>query len=78
MPNAILTLTVSPYRMLSIADAANYCGVAKTRFQNICPVPPVELSNGTQRWDVRDLDRWLDSLKSADDCSDDALLSRLG
>lgn len=63
--------------MLSKADAAHYCGLPTSRFSHLCPVTPVELSNGTKRWDVQDLDKWLDSLKSPDDCSDDALLSRL-
>lgn len=77
MPKAMLTMTASPFRMLNKADAAHYCGLPASRFETLCPVPPVELASGTKRWDLRDLDRWLDSLKSADDSSDDALLSRL-
>jgi hypothetical protein len=35
-----------------------------------CPVPPIEMADGDRLWDVRDLDRWIDSLKN--DFGDDA------
>lgn len=78
MPKAMINLTAQPYRMLSKSAAADYVGLSATRFGAACPVAPLELANGVKRWDIRDLDAWLDSLKSDNDLSDEALLSKLG
>jgi len=78
MPKAMINLTAQPYRMLSKSAAAEYVGLSAARFSAACPVVPLDLANGVKRWDIRDLDAWLDSLKSDTDMSDEALLSRLG
>jgi hypothetical protein len=49
--------------MLNKSEAARHCGRALKRFEVECPVLPVVFGNGDLRYDVRDLDRWLDTLK---------------
>ena len=53
-------------RMLSKPEAAHYCGPPGHRFATDCPVRPVRLGNA-DRWDIRDLDEWLDSFKDSKD-----------
>lgn len=77
MSAATLNLRVTPRRMLSAADAAAYCGLPVKRFA-LCGVVPVEMPNGARLWDMRDLDAWLDSLKSSDPTGDDEILGKLG
>ena len=78
MSSATLNLNVLPRRMLKPAEAAGYCGRSLKRFQSECPVQPVEFDNGDKRYDIRDLDAWLDSLKSAHtDIEDDDIVARL-
>jgi hypothetical protein len=44
-----------------------------------CPVTPIKFGNGDLRYDVQDLDRWLDSIKAgADDYDAAAIVARLG
>ncbi|MBD8877766.1 hypothetical protein [Roseibium polysiphoniae] len=78
MPSAKLNLTVQPYRMLSKVDAAHYCGLAVKKFESLSPVAPVAFADGVKRWDVHDLDRWIESQKASDQLDDDALVARLG
>jgi len=49
--------------MLSKREAAEHCGRSMRRFELECSVSPVEFANGDLRYDVRDLDVWLDMLK---------------
>ena len=77
MPSATLNLTVISKRMLTKREAAEHCGRPLKSFERECPVAPVQFANGDLRWDVRDLDAWLDSLKSSID-RDDAIVNRLG
>ena len=73
------TFTAPPYRMLTEADAATYAGFPSSkRFRDNCPVPAVQLAPGVRRWDVRDLDVWLDGLKDGTDATADAVLAKLG
>ncbi|WP_425106606.1 hypothetical protein [Ancylobacter sp.] len=78
MAKAVLSLQVQPYRMLKKADAAAYCGLPAARFEMLCPVPAVAYPDGSRLWDVRDLDSWVDSLKTGAADSDDAILEKLG
>jgi hypothetical protein len=63
MPVATFNLRIVPKRMLSKAEAAHHCGRSVKRFEIECPTTPIEFPNGDRRWDVYDLDSWLDALK---------------
>ena len=73
-----LSLRVQPFRLLTKPEAAHYCRRSVRKFESQCPVPPIEMADGDRLWDVRDLDRWIDSLK-IDSGHDDAeaIMSRL-
>jgi hypothetical protein len=74
-------------RLLTKADAAEYCRISVPTFDRVCPVRPVELEPGNARllrYDVRDLDTWIDDMKtetngarSSADISADDYLARL-
>lgn len=78
MAKAVLNLQIQPYRMLKKSDAAAYCGLPVSRFEHTCGATPVKYPDGSTLWDVRDLDHWLDGLKTGQTDSDEALLNRLG
>ena len=63
MSSAVVNLTVISKRMLNKREAAEHCGRSLKRFEVECPISPVRFPNGDLRYDVRDLDKWLDSLK---------------
>lgn len=50
-------------RLLRKSSAAGYCDLSVPKFDRTCPVRPVELQCGDERYDVHDLDLWIDSLK---------------
>ena len=77
MPSATLQITVIPKRMLTEKEAAHHCGRPVTRFKAECPVGPVRFPNGDLRYDVQDIDVWLNSLKVGADTGDD-IVRRLG
>jgi hypothetical protein len=60
--------------MLSAKEAGEYCGVPAKQI----PVPPVEMPNGKSLYDIRDLDDFLDSLKSCRPYGDEDIIGRLG
>mgnify|MGYP001829036972 CR=1 FL=1 len=64
MANASLNITVVEKRMFSATEAAEYTGIPKTHFKSTCPVQPIELRPGTVVYDKRDLDVWLDGIKT--------------
>jgi hypothetical protein len=65
--------------MLTMAEAARHCGRSLTRFKVECSVAPVKFANGDLRWDVQDLDLWINSLKVGTvDHDADAIVARLG
>jgi hypothetical protein len=74
---ATVNLRVQPFRLLTKAEAAHYCRRSLKKFEAQCPVSPIEMADGDRLWDVRDLDRWIDSLKN--DFGDDtnAIVARL-
>lgn len=55
-------------RLLTLAQAAAYCGVSPPAFERWCQVRPLSLSPAgmvdarLRRWDVKALDAWIDSL----------------
>ena len=74
-----LQINVVPIRMLTMAEAARHCGRTLTRFKIECPVQPVIYPNGDKRYDVQDLDVWINSLKAgAGNHDTDAILAKLG
>ncbi|MBB3999248.1 hypothetical protein [Aureimonas pseudogalii] len=76
MSAATLNIRVSPRRMLSAAEAAEYVGVPLKHFGQDCNVKPVEIS-GRRLYDLRDLDDWIDLIKTGSSESDDDIIGKL-
>lgn len=76
MHTATLNLILVPKRMLTKVEAAHHCGRPIKHFEAECPVAPVKFQNGDLRYDLHELDRWLDSLASGF-CDADAIVERL-
>jgi hypothetical protein len=55
-------------RLFTIKEAAGYCGVGRELFLAKCSVRPKRIAEGPRglRYDVRDLDKWIDELASTD------------
>ncbi|MFT3724632.1 MAG: hypothetical protein QM773_13745 [Hyphomonadaceae bacterium] len=64
--------------MLSAREAAEYVGLPAKRFQQGCPVRPIELPGGGVAYDMHDLDKWIDALKAGTGDDDDSILDKLG
>jgi len=77
MTLATLRLQIPPRRMLNQRDAAEYCGIPTKRFPIVCPVPPLTMPGGEARYDMLDLDDWIDCLKQGHNKSADEYLERL-
>ena len=76
MGATMISLSVKPYRLMTRAEAAYYCSLPPKKFEGQCPFHPVQMPTGEKKWDVRDLDTWIDALKTG--CDDDsALIARL-
>lgn len=57
-----------PRRLLNGKEAASYCGVSPSTFTRVCDVRPVMLGRDNEslrRFDIRDLDAWIESKKVA-------------
>lgn len=78
MTNTMLNIKVVQPRMMSMRQAADYIGIPLKRFTRICSVRPVALSDGDERYDIRDLDQWLDHLKAGHADPDNEIVGRLG
>lgn len=79
MSSAVLQINIIPIRLLTMAEAARHCGRSLTRFKIECPVVPLNFDNGDRRWDVQDLDGWINSLKAGTGDHDaEAIVARLG
>lgn len=73
-----LNIVMTPRRLLTKAEAAQMCNMSGIAFDRLCPVRAVDLGDGKVRYDVRDLDDWIDGVKSSTPTeSDDAILERL-
>ena len=78
MASATLQINVIPKRLLNQSEAAHHCGRSVARFKIECSVHPLEFPNGDLRWDVQDLDAWINSLKAgAGDRDAEAIIARL-
>jgi hypothetical protein len=75
--SATLHINIIPKRMLTKREAAHHCGRSVPRFEAECPCSPVVFPNGDQRFDIQDLDRWLNSLKAGGDRDADAIVAKL-
>lgn len=64
--------------MLSTREAAEYCGVPAKKFGAVCPVTAVQLPGLEPRFDMRDLDDWLDACKAGSNNGDDDIIGKLG
>jgi hypothetical protein len=65
--------------MLTKSEAAGHCGRSIKRFEIKCPVQSIRFANGDVRWDVRDLDAWIDTLKAGFlDSNAEAIIQMLG
>jgi len=75
MAVAIVQIPDTPTRLLKLKDAATYCQIPIKRFPAICPVTPLDLGSGLRAYDIKDIDRWIDSLKESEhpDSYDDIL-----
>lgn len=67
-----------PRRMLSLKEAADYCGLAARKFPIECGVAPVAFPSGAKMYDIHDLDAFLDSLKNGISPGDDDIIGKLG
>lgn len=67
----------TPVRLLPKNLAARYCGVPVSRFANVCPKRPIRLADAEKlKWDIKDLDEWIDSIKNEDEAAED-MVSKL-
>jgi len=73
-------------RLLTKTEAAEYCRLSLATFNRLCPVQPVDLGSGNVRllrYDMRDLDNWIEELKNGEggggsvDLDSDSYLARL-
>lgn len=78
MAGTTLNIRVAPRRMLTLTEAANYCGVSAKRFPIDCCITPVEFPSGVKVYDMRDLDSYLDGLKCGMETNDEAVIGKLG
>ncbi|CUI99261.1 hypothetical protein [Cognatishimia activa] len=64
MATTNLNISVIDKRMMKQSEAASYSGLPVKHFKAACPVRPVELKEGTLLWDRKDIDLWIDDVKS--------------
>jgi hypothetical protein len=77
MAGATLNVVVVPRRMYTATEAAQYCGIPPKNFAHVTGIAPVSMPGGKVRYDVRDLDVWIDTIKMGTGDSDDDVLGRL-
>jgi hypothetical protein len=70
-----LNIRVSPRRMLSLREAADYCGISAKKLPTVTGISPVAMPDKKSLYDIKDLDRWLDSLKTNAPNSREAILA---
>jgi hypothetical protein len=71
-----VTLPLPTKRMLSDAEAANYCGVAVGTLKSHVPVAPVKIG-ARVLYDVKRLDNWLDNQSKSEPMTGDDWLGLL-
>ena len=77
MTSATLQLNIIPKRMLTKSESAHHCGRSVKRFEAECHIAPVRFPNGDLRYDVQDLDKWIDNLKAGKANDADEIIARL-
>lgn len=73
MSLATLNVRMTPRRMLTEREAAEYCGMTIKRFP-ASRVQPVAMPDGSHRYDMKDLDAFIDNLKGGAEAGDDEFL----
>ena len=77
-PPHYFSVTITPRRLLTAKEAADYCGITQKQLRFQTGIAPVALPNSKQLFDIRDLDRFIESCKSPSAAlSDDDILARL-
>lgn len=74
---AMLSIRIAPRRMLSLREAAEYCGMTAKKFP-VTGISAVAMPHGEKLYDIKDLDAWLDGIKNSALDSDDAIIGKLG
>lgn len=77
MASAILNIRAAPRRMLTLKEAADYCGLSTKRFPIDCCVSPVAMPDGKKVYDMHDLDAFIDAMKGGEASGDDAIIANL-
>lgn len=72
-----LNIRVAPRRMLSLREASDYCGISAKRLPTVTGISPVAMPDKKYLYDIKDLDRWLDSLKTNTPNTREGILGRL-
>jgi hypothetical protein len=76
--SATLHFNLVQKRIVDQKQAAIYIGMKNTKgFEAACPVRPVMCPGGELGYDLRDLDDWIDSLKSGEASDTESLVRRL-
>ena len=79
MATTNLNISVIEKRMFRETEAASYAGLPVRHFKAACPVQPIQLRQGVLLWDKRDLDLWIDDVKTGSHATThDTILARLG
>lgn len=76
--SAVVAIKIAPRRMLSLREAADYCGMSRKQFTMFSGVAEVAMPHGQKLYDIKDLDAWLDALKNNTPDGHEAILARLG
>jgi hypothetical protein len=64
MVSSIVHLNIVPKLMLTAEEAAQTCGFKnKKLFARLCPVKAIDLGDGTPKYAVKELNKWIDGHK---------------
>lgn len=74
---AVVHINVSPKRLLNLQDAAGYVDYGTEKFKALCPVKPIEMPCGQLKFDIADLDTWIEIIKKKTAPSAEDFLERL-
>jgi hypothetical protein len=64
--------------MLTLKEAAEYCGIATGKFAAFSRIRPVDTGGGKEMYDIRDCDDFIDNLKQGTVGGDDDVIGKLG
>lgn len=59
-----MKVTTKPARLVTVREAADYCRLPQRKFEAQCPAKPIIFETGEKRYDLHDIDPWLDGLKA--------------